>query len=87
MFSSTESGNQSSPVSAVKVLYRMVSQGEADEMIESMTSDVQEITLPATAVQGVAELLVRSNTFLPANDQKFKEWTVGLLEKWNENGP
>jgi hypothetical protein len=60
----------------------MVREEEADKMVESMTSDVQEITLPWTAVQGVVELLENSNLVLPENDRRFKEWTVALLEKW-----
>jgi hypothetical protein len=83
IFSSTESAQSS--VSAVKVLYRMVGQEEADKFTESMTSDVQEVTLPQIAIHGVVELLGCSNSFLPENDRKFKEWTVGLLEKWKGN--
>ncbi|CAJ2513826.1 Uu.00g019450.m01.CDS01 [Anthostomella pinea] len=80
-FSSTQ--DSSSPVNAVKVLYRMVSQEEAEKMLDSMTSDVQDISLPAEATDLVIELLEKSNGFVPQSDRRFKEWTIGLLEKWN----
>lgn len=79
-FSST--GELKSPRKAVKVLYRLVSQEEADKMLDSMTSDVQDITLPTDAIDGVMSILANSNSLIPDNDRYFKEWTVGLIEKW-----
>ncbi|KAI0841020.1 ubiquitin-conjugating enzyme E2-binding protein [Hypoxylon sp. FL0890] len=84
IFSSTKA--MRSPVRAVKVFYRMVTQAEADNLLDSMTSDVQDIYLPADAIQKVIDTLSRSNLVLPLNDRQFKEWKVGLLEKWAENG-
>lgn len=79
-FSST--GELKSPRKAVKVLYRLVSQEEADKMLDSMTSDVQDITLPTDAIDGVMGILENSNSLIPDTDRYFKEWTVGLIEKW-----
>ncbi|RYP65523.1 hypothetical protein DL771_008280 [Monosporascus sp. 5C6A] len=79
-FSSTE--EPKSPLSAVKVLYRLVSEEEANKMLESMTSDVQDIALPADAIDAVTGVLGKSNNLLPESDRHFREWTVGLLEKW-----
>lgn len=88
-FSTTETatgfGAAAVAVPAVKVLHRMVNRAEADKMIESMTSDVQEITLPDMATVQLRGLLEESNKFLPEADRRFKEWTVGLLEKWTGN--
>ncbi|KAI1081760.1 ubiquitin-conjugating enzyme E2-binding protein [Whalleya microplaca] len=84
VFSST--GERRSPIPAIKVLYRMVSPDEADKMLESMTSDMQDITLPADAIEIVLGILSRSNGFVPQHDRKFREWTVGLLEKWDDGG-
>ncbi|KAI1302237.1 ubiquitin-conjugating enzyme E2-binding protein [Xylaria venustula] len=81
-FSSTEAA--SSPIHAVKVFYRTVSQEQADKMVESMISDVQDISLPSEAIATITELLQKSNRFIPESDRKFKEWTVGLLEKWDD---
>ncbi|RYO81067.1 hypothetical protein DL766_004789 [Monosporascus sp. MC13-8B] len=79
-FSSTE--EPKSPLSAVKVLYRLVGEEEANKMLESMTSDVQDIALPADGIDTVTGILGKSNNLLPESDRHFREWTVGLLEKW-----
>lgn len=73
-------------VPAVKILYRFVSKEEAERMSESMTSDVQDITLPASAVDSLKRLLGESSEWLPKDDRKFKEWAVGLLVKWKGLG-
>ncbi|KAI1106994.1 ubiquitin-conjugating enzyme E2-binding protein [Jackrogersella minutella] len=83
-FSSTEETR--SPIKAVKVFYRMVSRDEADKLLDSMTSDVQDITLPADAIGKVIDILGSSNTLLPQSDRQLKEWKVGLLEKWDGIG-
>ncbi|KAI1142167.1 ubiquitin-conjugating enzyme E2-binding protein [Hypoxylon sp. FL0543] len=78
-FSSTEEAR--SPIRAVKVFYRMVTQAEADKLLDSMTSDVQDIYLPVDAIEKLINILGDSNHVLPQNDRQFKEWKVGLLEK------
>ncbi|KAI0967646.1 ubiquitin-conjugating enzyme E2-binding protein [Xylaria arbuscula] len=83
-FSSTEAA--SAPIHAVKVFYRTVSQEQADKMVESMISDVQDISLPSEAITTIAGLLQKSTRFIPESDRKFKEWTVGLIEKWDGAG-
>ncbi|KAI5868677.1 ubiquitin-conjugating enzyme E2C-binding protein [Durotheca rogersii] len=84
-FSSTEEPcNLAIP--AVKVLYRMISASEADKLLDSMTSDVQDITLPTSIAGALLEHLTRSNGYLPHSDRLFREWTVGLLEKWDGGG-
>ncbi|KAI1660834.1 ubiquitin-conjugating enzyme E2-binding protein [Daldinia decipiens] len=79
-FSSTREGR--SPMKAIKVFYRMVSQDEADKLLDSMMSDVQDITLPAEAIEKVKDILDSNNFLLPQSDRQFKEWKVSLLEKW-----
>ncbi|KAI0387525.1 ubiquitin-conjugating enzyme E2-binding protein [Hypomontagnella monticulosa] len=83
-FSSTKEAK--SPVKAIKVFFRMVSQEEADKLLDSMTSDVQDITLPNDAIQKVTEILSSSNQLLPESDRQLKDWQVGLLEKWDGKG-
>lgn len=80
-FSSTEAST--SPTSAIKVFYRTIKREEADKMLDSMTSDVQDLSLPPEAISTIAKLLNDSNGFIPEADRKFKEWTVGLVEKWD----
>ncbi|KAI0490078.1 ubiquitin-conjugating enzyme E2-binding protein [Xylaria cf. heliscus] len=78
-YSSTEA--PISPTSAIKVFYRTVSQEAADKMLDSITLDVQDISLPSEAIAAISELLNKSNSFVPESNRKFKEWTVGLLSK------
>ncbi|KAI0508593.1 ubiquitin-conjugating enzyme E2-binding protein [Xylaria bambusicola] len=84
IFSSTEA--PASPINAMKVFYRTVSQEEADKMIESMTLGVQDISLPSEAIAILVDLLQKSNYFVPVSDRRFKDWNVGLLEKWDNEG-
>ncbi|OHE93669.1 hypothetical protein CORC01_11072 [Colletotrichum orchidophilum] len=71
---------------AIKVLYKEISQNEADSMLESMTSDVQEVNLPTAAIVAAAEGLKSSTGFLPPSERVFKDWNVGLLDKWEAGG-
>ncbi|KAK1977230.1 ubiquitin-conjugating enzyme E2-binding protein [Colletotrichum cereale] len=72
--------------SAIKLLYREITQEEADAMLESMTSDVQEVNLPTAAIAGAAEGLRASSGLLPSGERAFKGWNVGLLDKWEPGG-
>ncbi|KAK8083735.1 hypothetical protein PG996_002516 [Apiospora saccharicola] len=81
-FTSTEQRPEQRAVSAVKVFYRFVNQAEADKLVESMVSDVQDITLPAAAATQLREELERSNGYLPKPIRNFNQWKIGLLEKW-----
>ncbi|KAI1775274.1 ubiquitin-conjugating enzyme E2-binding protein [Hypoxylon cercidicola] len=82
-FSSTQLAG---PLLAVKVLYRIVSQTEADNMLNSFTSDTQDITLPADAISEVLNILERSNGLPPPCYRQSDKWKYGLLEKWDEDG-
>ncbi|KAK8050645.1 HECT-type E3 ubiquitin transferase [Apiospora phragmitis] len=81
-FTSTKQRPEQRPVSAVKVFYRFVGQAEADKLVESMTSDVQDITLPAAAAAQLRKELELSNGYLPSRVRNFNQWRIGLLEKW-----
>lgn len=73
-------------VPAIKLLYRLVSIDEADKMLENLGSDVQDVGLPDEAVQEVATGLDASNGLLPSTERVFREWRVGLLERWAGGG-
>ncbi|CAI0653025.1 unnamed protein product [Colletotrichum noveboracense] len=68
--------------SAIKLLYREIPQHEADAMLETMTSDVQEVNLPMADISRAAKVLRSSTEMLPPSERVFKEWNVGLLDKW-----
>jgi len=70
---------------AIKLLYRRVSLGEANQVLESITCDAQELNMPAKALNEIAEILDDSNMLLPVKDRLFKQWRVGLLPRWHTN--
>lgn len=67
---------------SIKILYKSITAEEGLGLIESMTSDVQEITLPVDAISATETELKSSTLLLPARERKFKEWDVGLLGRW-----
>ncbi|KAK1639204.1 ubiquitin-conjugating enzyme E2-binding protein [Colletotrichum phormii] len=80
--SSSSSSHQRTKRAAIKLLYKEISQDEADTMLESMTCDVQEVNLPLPAIVAAAEGLKRSSEVLPPGERMFKGWNVGMLDKW-----
>ncbi|KAF9879116.1 snf2 family helicase [Colletotrichum karsti] len=67
---------------AIKLLYKEITQQEADSMLETLTSDVQEVNLPTAEIARATEVLRDSNGLLPQSERVFKEFSVGLLRKW-----
>jgi hypothetical protein len=67
----------------MKLLYRAIARGEADNMLEDVNSDVQEVNLPEEAVNVVVQVLDETNALLPAAERKFRDWTVGMLRRWD----
>lgn len=76
------SKTQQMPTMAVKLLYKVVDPEEARSLLESVTSDVREFSLPGEEIKCVAQTLETSSAMLPVNERFFKDWTVGLLERW-----
>jgi hypothetical protein len=70
---------------AMKILYQSIDVEEAEKMAESMTSDVQDITLPKAVIGTALETLESSNSYLPAKDRTFRGWKVGLLSRWSQS--
>lgn len=67
---------------AMKILYRQIPVDEGEKLTTSMISDVQEITLPASAIKEAEDCLSISSHLLPAQERKFKAFDVGLLGRW-----
>ena len=67
---------------AIKLLYRIISVAEADKMLESLTSEVQEVNLPREAMNDAWKRLQESNALLPVNERLFQNSNVGLLDRW-----
>lgn len=69
--------------SAIKLLFKVIGEEEANGMLESFSSDAQDVSLPEHALESVVETLEHSNTIIPASDRAFQGWVVGLLGKWD----
>ncbi|KAL2263695.1 hypothetical protein VTK26DRAFT_5551 [Humicola hyalothermophila] len=83
------------PTPAIKLLYRPIARAAADEMLESVTCDAQEVGMPAQAIGTVIRHLEESNGLLPETERVFRppvlapgkgkaakvEWKVGLLTR------
>lgn len=67
---------------ALKLLYRYIAQDKAEEMLESFSTDIQEVNLPADAIEAVVASLETSTLYLPPAERVFKDFQVGLLSKW-----
>ncbi|KOS16896.1 Uncharacterized protein ESCO_004744 [Escovopsis weberi] len=66
----------------IKVLYREVGWETGMEMVDSMTSTVQEVNFPESAIGTARQQLEESNGMLPAAERIFQQWNVALLERW-----
>ena len=66
----------------MKILYKHIDPSESEKLLTSMTSDVQEISLPEEAIKAADSCLLWSSGLLPVQERTFKEWQVGLLERW-----
>ncbi|KAK0656834.1 ubiquitin-conjugating enzyme E2-binding protein [Cercophora newfieldiana] len=66
---------------AIKLFYQLISQEEADKMLEEIMCDAQEINLPVSGIKDVIGHLEDSNILLPASERRFKDWKVGLLKR------
>jgi hypothetical protein len=67
---------------AMKVFWNVVSREEADSAVESGTAE--EVLLPSEAIDEIKSCLQESASMLPPSARKFKEWNVGLLERYEE---
>ncbi|KAB5581062.1 ubiquitin-conjugating enzyme E2-binding protein [Coniochaeta sp. 2T2.1] len=70
------------PVPAMKLLWREITREEADEILDDINSDVQEVNLPEEAIGVVRDELQKSNGLLPETERRYREWGVGMLRRW-----
>lgn len=70
---------------AMKILYQSITAEEGYAMLESMNSDVQDIGLPVAAIDTARAALESSSTLLPVHERVFRDWSVGLLERWDSS--
>lgn len=67
----------------MKILWQRIDVESANKLIDSMISDVQDISLPLSVIDTVHDALESSNLVLPGKERYFKEWRVGLLGRWD----
>lgn len=67
----------------MKVLYQAIGVEQGNKLVESMTSDVQDISLPLSVIEATQETLESSSLLLPEQERRFRDWKVGLLERWD----
>jgi HECT-like Ubiquitin-conjugating enzyme (E2)-binding len=67
---------------AMKVFWKLVSREEADSSVESESAE--EVLLPTEVIDEIKACLQDSALVLPPSARKFKEWDVGLLERYEE---
>ncbi|RDA84794.1 hypothetical protein CP532_6535 [Ophiocordyceps camponoti-leonardi (nom. inval.)] len=67
---------------AMKMLYREISSDEGNGLVDSITSNVQEISLPKSAIEAVRTALEASTALMPERERSFKDWSAGLLDRW-----
>lgn len=69
----------------MKLFYRMVEEGKAKEVLLD-DANVEDILLPEDVLMEVGDLLRYSTELLPASVRKFREWNVGLLDRYDGGG-
>ena len=69
----------------MKILFRILTVEEGNALADSLTSDVQDISLPMSVITSAEEALESSNLYLPEQERIFKEWRVGLLGRWDSS--
>jgi hypothetical protein len=67
---------------AMKVFWKLISRDEADSSVESESAE--EVLLPTEVIDDIKACLQESALILPPSARKFKEWDVGLLERYEE---
>lgn len=76
------SSAKTEPKRAIKLLYKYIDRAEADDLVVKLNSDVQEINLPSDTIEAVAQQLEVSHGLLPVSERAFKDWKIGLVERW-----
>lgn len=65
---------------AMKVFYQSVSSTEAEALMAK--EGVEEVLLPWEAILEIKKALGESKRCLPPGSRVFREWDVGLLERF-----
>jgi hypothetical protein len=66
---------------AMKIFYQRSSALEANTLIER--GNIEELRLPAESLVELMSTLQKSVQIIPPGSRKFREWDVGLLERYD----
>lgn len=64
----------------MKVFWKPVTEKDAKGLLDSNTAE--EIQYPADAILEIEQCLRKSALCLPPSARKFRDWDVGLLERY-----
>lgn len=78
---STSKGNI---IPATKVFYDVITPSKSKSLLDSTSLSVEEIVLTHSVMEEMHAILKASTAQLPPSTQKFREWSVGLLERYVE---
>ncbi|KIM98809.1 hypothetical protein OIDMADRAFT_19858 [Oidiodendron maius Zn] len=64
----------------MKIFHRSPSETESAKLLD--TEGVEEVSLPEETIREIARVLKKSGEELPPNGRVFREWEVGMLERF-----
>ncbi|KAI9746081.1 MAG: hypothetical protein M1818_000762 [Claussenomyces sp. TS43310] len=79
---STLAGSKARSVPATKVFYNTITVAEQDSLLENTTLSAEEIVFPHSVIKELHDTLRASTAILPPSAQRFREWNVGLLQRY-----
>ena len=66
---------------AMKVFYSTVT--DPCKILEEQSHKIEELQLPTRALETLKADLSTSTKFLPESARTHREWTIGLLDRWD----
>jgi hypothetical protein len=70
---------------AIKLLYRVIDRSEADTLLEPVACDIQDMALAREALEEAVGRLEASSRLLPAQQRRHQDWSVGLLDRYENS--
>ena len=70
---------------AIKLFYQNISRSEADNLLNPVTSDIQDLALAEEALKESVRHLEATNKLLPEEQRRHQDWKVGLLARYQND--
>ena len=68
------------PHIGMKIFYQSLD--DAQKLLDEQSSSIEELYLPSPILEEFKTTLKQSTTLLPQSARTFKEWSVGLLDRY-----